>query len=169
MLGQVVLDIFAPSTEVSNLWVSAPSVSIRKDGRYLVIASDWRETPVQGLNWFTLSAELRGAPWDIPYTTTPDNYIRLKAPFSSIRIGPPKSPVESILVLERGCSSGDEAVTYDSGLVFLLADGRRFAIVAMDSITGDLECTTHQVAIESLLKESRVRLRLGIETSRDIS
>lgn len=164
MIGQTVLEIHAPSIVVSNLWLSAPSVSIRRNGRYLVIASEWRETPVQGLNWFILSAELQKSPKDISFTITSQGHIQLKAPVSSISIGPPKSPVDSILVLERSCSYSKEGVLYDSGLVFALADGRRFAVAAMDSISGDLECTTHEVAIQSLINESRVRLTIEGQT-----
>jgi hypothetical protein len=97
-------------------------------------------------------------PRDIPKSfdkTTGRKMIGM--PASTVDIGPPKSEIISVTLLERQKTGREDAVRYDSGLVFTLADGRRFALGARESIAGGLECSTDSACIDELLAEDKVR------------
>jgi hypothetical protein len=161
-VGESPLEIFAPSIEVSNLWCAAQSFSIRLGERYLVIESDWNETPREILNYFTLRVTLSIQPKGIPRTFRDGRWI-LAEPVSAISLGPPKSPVKAIKILENVEVGKREAVRYDSGLIFGLEDNRRFAVTTRQSILGGLECTIHSEAIEDLFAEWKWIVRTVVE------
>lgn len=161
-LGESPLEIFAPSIEVSNLWCAAQSFSIRLGERYLVIESDWKETPREILDYFILRVTLALQPKGIPRTFRDGRWL-LGEPASTISLGLPKSPVKTVTILENVEVGKQEAVQFDSGLMFSLEDNRRFAITTRRSILGGLECTTHSEGIEELLTEWKWTVRAVIE------
>jgi hypothetical protein len=127
-------------------------------GQFLVIESDWADTRKEALDYHTMHVSIGDHPRDIPKVfdkTTGRKMIG--SPVSTVEIGTPRAEIISITLLERQKVGREEAVRYDSGLVFTLADGRRFALGVRESIAGGLECSTDSACIDELLAEDKAR------------
>jgi hypothetical protein len=160
LLGQPVLKLYSPSLEARRFWYAAPSFSMRVGSEYLVVESDWADTPEEALDHHVLAVSLADHPKDVARSFDAQGRKMIRHPVSSVRIGEPPSPVHSIAVLEREERGRNEHVRYDAGLLFSLADGRRFVLATPLSIIGGLECATVESAIEELLAEVEIRLTL---------
>lgn len=161
VLGKSVLELFAPELRVRRFWCSAPCFSLSLgEGEFLSIESDWADTPKHALDYHEMVVAVSDHPKDVPRVFDDKGRKLIGSPVSVVEIGAPKSPIVSITVLEHEEAHRSESVRYDSGLIFELADGRRFAIMVHQSIAGGLECATEPVAIEEVLAEDRVRLVL---------
>jgi len=157
LLGHPVLELLSPSLEVCRFWCAAPSFSIRIGEAYVVIESDWHDTRDEALDYHVLAVSRESRPKDIPTSINKRERAIISLPFSSVQIGAPPSPVHSIAVLERKVAGSHECVRYDAGLLFSLEDGRRFLLIARESIAGGLQCTTMEREIEEFLAEVKVR------------
>jgi len=161
ILGKCVPELLSPELRVRRYWAAAPSFSISLGGGdFVCLESDWDDTPAHAIDYHTMEITVLDHPKDIPRTFDEQGRKRIKSPVSVVDIGAPKSPVISVTVLEHEENCGTERVRYDSGLIFRLADERRFAIMVHQSIAGGLECATEPIAIDEVLAEDRVRLVL---------
>jgi hypothetical protein len=157
LLGSKVLDLFAPTLDLSWPWCAAPSFSISiGSGEFLAIESE-REA-ISGTFVDTLRVAVLDHPKDVPRLLRNGKKI-IGPPTSKVQIDPPPSPVVELAILERDNASEPVIIWYDSALIFTLADRRRFAI-AVRQPTGRVECTLEPEAIESLFSNCKVRTAL---------
>lgn len=161
LLGEPLLDLYAPELRVHRFWSSSPCFSMSMgDGNFLAIESDWAATPENTIDFHQLSLKVLDHPQKVPFELQSDGRKRMVSPTSVVDIGPPKSGIRKITLLRTDESRGNESVSYDSGLIFELADGRRIAIVVHQSIAGGLEAITESSVIEQILAEQGIRLEL---------
>jgi hypothetical protein len=148
VLGKTVPVLFAPALDVDWPLVAARSYSIPLGpDEYLVIASDWDDTPETAIDYHTMEVEIL----DHPKGVAAINKV------CRVNIDPPPSPVVEVMILEREAARGSESVLYDSALVFTLADERRFAIGAHQSIAGGVDCLLAPIALDALFEDCKVR------------
>jgi hypothetical protein len=116
------------------------SVSIQIDKRrFIVITSDWSDTPKEALDYHLLSVRLDQVPRGIYYNPSPPkNRGNYKCDHLSIRLGA-MTPVAKVEVLEASEDGDTESVVYDAGIVVTLRDGLQVAIVRANSIIGALQ------------------------------
>ena len=157
VLGRSVPKVYAPNLAVCRLWYAAPHFSLPLGGEFLVVESDWADTRKEAIDYHTMRVSIADHPRDIPKVFDKAGRKMIGSPVSTVEIGEPKSEIVSVTVLERQKTGREEAVKYDSGLVFTLADGRRFALGTRESIAGGLECSTDSACIDELLAEDGVR------------
>ncbi|MBU8976389.1 hypothetical protein JI752_009590 [Lysobacter sp. MMG2] len=144
----------------SLIQVLSVSIQLEKE-RFLVIESDWRDTPKEWLDYHCLSVRLAGAPRGIRYNPNPPKNA---APYTfdhlSVHLGAAVS-VATVDVLEA-CVAGElESVTYDAGLLVTRTDGLKIGIIRADSIIGALLIAHTPRDIDELLAGLTVRVRYG--------
>lgn len=142
LLGSNIQSLFSPDCDidVGSALITVPSVSIPiGPEKFIVLDSDWTDTPEEWINYFFLSARVASAPKDIFYDPNPGpggaNY---KADHLSFHLGPTAS-VQSIEILCATETGLEESVSYDAGLLITRRDGLKFAIVRQQSITAFLQ------------------------------
>ena len=155
LLGVGIYEIFASSLEVNRMLLTAPSLSFGLGDRsWLVLRSEWLETPSESLDYFRLSVRLRDQPDGIG--TTPDG--ALIAPSHILLVPSAKIVAIEILVTDDGV--GSERVNYDSAFRFFREDGRDFCVATQQSIAAMCEFTEDHTTMATLLIGSSVRLRI---------
>lgn len=135
------------------------SVSIQLDTkRFVVLDSDWADTPKDWLDYHVMAARLASAPKGIKYNPKPPrgggNYG-----FDHVRLELKGRPaVVGIKVLEAGESGEHDSLAYDAGLVIQCADGTEVAIVREDSILGAMVIAHTPADIDRVTEGLRVRI-----------
>ena len=147
------LDVWPVHAEVRDLALR------RHDGRYVIIASDWSDTPQEALDYHHIEVFLSDSPLGVPVSVNERGAESLGDPCSLIHIHPPER-ITAISIYDRREACGIESVHYDAGLLFDLADGRRFLLSTPDSILGGLEYSAEASRIAEFTFERSARLIL---------
>lgn len=148
--------------QVGSTLIEVLSVSMQLDKRcFIVIESDWDETPQEWMNFHRLSVRISESPKNIRYDTAPSgtggNYY---FDHFSLHFGA-ESPVATIEVLEATVEGERESVTYDAGLLITRQDGMKAAIVRVDSILGSLQIAHTAADIAAVTEGLVARYRYG--------
>jgi hypothetical protein len=159
LIGVQIGQVYCPAVEVLGTWIVAASFTIAlPTSRFLVLSSEWLETPVHCLDYFQLSAVVSDEPGGIQLVEAPGGGHDLGYPVSSIAIAPP------LLVTRIGvyttCDSSDslaESVEYDGLVVLEATGGNRIAFLAEQSIAGRLELTLDQDLVARAIEHSQLR------------
>ncbi len=138
------------------------SVSIQiETKRFIVIESDWGDTPVEWLDFHSLSVRISGTPKDIHYNPKPPkdggNY---RFDHLSLSLGA-EAPIVTIEVLEASVIGEKESVAYDAGLLITRQDGLKLAIVRAESILGSMQIAHTPADVQELTAGLTVRARYG--------
>lgn len=161
LLGAEIQSLLSESCDVaigeSLLEVMSVSIPIG-DGRFIVIESDWADTPKDWLDYHVLSVRVVKAPRGIHYNhRPPKNSANYKFDHLSVRLGA-VARVSSIQILQANEQGTSESVVYDAGFVVTRADGLRFAIVRVESILGALNIAHTPQDIEQITRGLAVRM-----------
>jgi hypothetical protein len=135
------------------------SVSIEIDqSRFIVITSDWSDTPKEALDYHHLSIRVARLPRGISYTPKPPTGGTYKCDHLAVCLGA-MAPVAKVELLDASENGEVESVVYDAGIVVTRRDGLRIAIVRVDSILGALHIAHTAADIQAATKGLRVRTR----------
>lgn len=156
LIEKPIFTLYTTVLSVCWPWCVARYFAIRHENSFVVIASDWSETESL-LDYHTMEVATTEFPQGMSFKDVPSGIRRFSSPVSSFAISPPKSRCSRIEVLEYHDSGTSEAVHYDGALVFLLDDGRRFAIIANRSIEGGVAVTRDEGAIDALAEGHTLR------------
>ncbi|EGI76020.1 hypothetical protein [Hylemonella gracilis] len=141
----------------SLLEVMSVSIPIFGGRSFIVIESDWADTPKDWLDYHLLSVRVAKAPRGIYYNhNAPKGGVNYRSDHLSIRLGA-VARVSSIQILEAFEQGASESVVYDAGLIVTRSDGLRFAIVRAQSIRGSLNVAHAPRDIEQLTQGLAVR------------
>ena len=144
----------------SLIEVMSVSIQLAKK-RFLVIESDWGDTPKEWLDYHCLSARIAGAPRGIRYNPKPPkNGAHYANDHLSLRLGAEAS-VATVEVLEAHAAGERESVTYDAGILITRTDGLKVAVIRADSILGALLIVHAPSEIKQATADLKVRLRYG--------
>lgn len=148
--------------QVGSAVIEVLSVSIQLDKRrFIVIESDWDETPEEWMNFHTLSVRISETPKNIRYASSPpSNEGNYHFDHFSLHLGA-ESPVATIEVLEATVVGERESVVYDAGLLITRQDGLKVAIVRVDSILGSLQIAHTAADIAAITEGLVVTSRYG--------
>ncbi|TNJ32646.1 hypothetical protein [Arenimonas terrae] len=164
LVGSEIQTLLSESCDITvgDSVLEVMSVSIPIGARkFIVIESDWADTPKDWLDYHLLSVRVANAPRGIYYNhKPPKNTGNYRMDHLSVRLGA-VARVASIEVLEASEQGVAESVVYDAGLVITRADGLKFAIVRADSILGALNIAHVPSDIGELTRGLVVRARYG--------
>ncbi len=164
MLGCEVCSAFTLGAEVHAHHTVATNYSLvlRKD-LYCTIESDWADTPLEALDFHTMTVELRTEPKDVPIVMQ-WGMLAIGEPHTSIRLdeAPPGASCEvsRIDILEYVEAGTSESVRYDRALVFHRSEASPFMLSTHHSIRGGLQLSYHPADLEELLSMCTVRRSL---------
>lgn len=160
VVGSVIRTAYARQVEVSDqgVWARAHSLFIA-EGKFLVLESDWSDTPTLGLDYHMLEVAASDWPKGIGRVKQPQWKFAAQAYSSSIRLsGDTSSPIAAVQVLESEEVEDEESVHFDSGLLFHREDGSRFLFYPPNGILGGLLLSSDPAIIdEQLASASAVR------------
>lgn len=128
--------------------------------RYVVVESEWGDTPEGGIDFHVMSAAVCPTPKNVTVGPGYGGYVTLQRPLSIVRLEHGLGLLSRISVYTRDESSEEEEVRYDVGLLFEYDDGRRFALTANESIAGGLRYTNKEEHLAALCADE---LRLVLE------
>ncbi|WP_374539251.1 hypothetical protein [Chitinimonas taiwanensis] len=130
-------------------------------GKFIVIESNWADTPNDWLDYHLLSVRVANAPRSIYYSDKPPkNGANYRLDHLSVHLGE-VARVSSIQILEASDQSVSDSVVYDAGLLVTRVDGLRFAIVRTDSIIGALNIAHRPQDIEQITRGLAARATYG--------
>jgi hypothetical protein len=153
-----IYEIFSSSLEADRMLLTAPSFSfpLGRDS-WVVVRSEWLETPMERLDYFRLSVRLKSRPDEIEVAGDG----ALIEPSHILLV--PGSKVVRIEVLSNEDPQdgiGVERVKYDHGIRFSREDGRDFCVIAQRSIAEQVHFTEEPAAMVKLLGGCFVRLKI---------
>ena len=161
LMGFPVCLLYTRSVEVYDWGVVACDFSLDlRTHRYLVIESDWGDTPQTGIDYHMIHLALQDWPKGVDRVRSDEGIEFLEQP-SVVHLRIPASPLSSVKILAHRESRGSEVVHYDQALIFTRADGYRFSLAAHQSIAGGLEFTDDEGLIEHLLRDFPERRSVG--------
>ena len=164
LVGAEIQTLLSESCEIAvgESVLEVMSVSIPIGARkFIVIESDWADTPKDWLDYHLLSVRQAKAPRGVYYNhKPPQNGGNYRCDHLSIRLGA-VARVASVEVLEAFEQGTAESVVYDAGLLITRVDGLRFAIVRANSILGALNIAHAPSDIHELTQNLVVRARYG--------
>ena len=159
LLGVGVCEIFSSSLEADRMLLTAPSFSFRLDSpTWVVVRSEWLETPGEWLDYYRLSVKVCPTPDGIKVAEdgalVEPSHILL-VPSSNI------SAIEVLSLEDPSDGPGTERTTYDRAIRFFRGDGRHFCMAAQTSIAEQVHFSEDPVTITKLLDGCSVRLRIA--------
>jgi hypothetical protein len=164
LLGAEIQSLLSENCDVSigESLLEVMSVSIPiGGGRFIVIESDWADTPKDWLDYHLLTVRVAKGPRGIHYNHKPsENGASYKLDHLNVRLGA-VARVSSIQILQANEEGASESVVYDAGLLVTRTDGLRFAIVRADSILGALNIAHTPKEFEQITRGLAVRMAYG--------
>ena len=159
LLGVSVSQLISPALEVYGHFISSPSFSISLgDNGYLVIENSWLETPKEYIDYWSISARYSDLPKDIKVEMVEGIENVMQFPVSSVHIQPASRIIKiSIYEAKWSDSECEESVIYDQAVVFQQEEGKRFCIMANQSIADLLDFTNHEEEIKAIIGEIACR------------
>ncbi|MDP2305631.1 MAG: hypothetical protein Q8P18_06360 [Pseudomonadota bacterium] len=122
----------------SVLTVGSISIQIEPE-RFVVIENDWSDTPIEGIDYYFLSARIASSPKGIYFNPNwRPGGVGYHADHMSLNLGP-LSRVARVDILEYCDEGTDESVRHDAGLLITRADGLVLSITREETISGNLE------------------------------
>ena len=132
-----------------------------EDHRFVVIESDWRDTPKERLDYHCLSVRLAEAPKGFFFDRAPaKNGAPYRFDHLNVALGA-IDRVAAIEILEAVQVGDEESVTYDAGLLVTRRNGAKFALVRTDSILGSMRLAHTPDDVEAVVANLVVRERIG--------
>jgi hypothetical protein len=142
LLGSKIQSILSPDCDVdfgsAVITVSSISIPLGPE-RFFVLNNDWTDTPKEYIDYFFLSAHVATEPQGTFYNPKPGpGGFNYKPDHLSLHLGPSASVIR-VDILSATQKGASESVSYDAGLLIERCDGRKIAIVRLQSITGYLQ------------------------------
>lgn len=158
MLGSKVLQLYTTHIDVELDCLSMPHVSIPCGEDYLVVETDWADTPKHFIDYHEWSITLETAPKGITVAGWRGHTVL--GPCSAIRLAQRDCRIGRISVFDYSEEYSDESVHYDAGIVFTLDGEQEFLLAAQESIAGQLEYTRSTEQIRAFKSAYRCRIVL---------
>jgi len=142
LLGRPVYNLYTSSLEVDGDRVVAPHYSIPlPGGRFLVVQSDWGDTPREAIDYHVIGVDVSDSPPGVEVGPGEDGRVGIKAPFSAVRLRHGGAAISEVSVRVFEEVSECEGVRYDAAILFEYEGGTQFLLEVNDSISGGLRYT----------------------------
>lgn len=165
LLDRTTFSIFTPTVDVYDDRIAAQHFSLSPSGveSYVVLGSDWCDTPRDGVDYHEINVKLEPWPRGIPRVPDPTGNGReiMGQPVSVIHFAPGTAAIGHIAVLARADGTSAESVEYDTAVIFTLKDGSQFGLFTPGSIVGGLVFSRDQAVLRGISGRSSVRVQLG--------
>lgn len=165
LIGESVNSLYAEGLDANPSSCVAPYFVHRfggaRLGTFLIIESDWADTPDEAIDYHELVVAVENRPREIPWRLEPGGGPggTIHWPYSSFVVVP-RIIVESVSIWVRTETGEADSVSYDAGIVLHGSDSREVAIFAHESIAGGVEASTDPATIEDLKHDCSLRIRL---------
>ena len=161
MLENGIQCLFSPSFEIhykSPQIITTRSISIPIERKkYVVIESDWEETPEDAIDFYFISVNLSEKPKGIKVTENNDHTDWIHHhPLSQLCLGA-ISKVQNIKVFEYEEIGEQEKVIFDSAIIIEREDGIKICITHEHSIKGELEVIFLNEEIERVRSQMKLK------------
>lgn len=162
LLGTPANQLFTAGLDMERGRAVAPSFSLGlPDRRFVIIESDWCETPQDGIDYHIMKVSVAETPKDVRVGPDENGYRVIQRPHSTVRLHPEGAALVKISVHTRDEATECERVRYDAVMIFEYEGGWRFALSTNESIAGGLRYTDSSDDLKEMQMECPERVAVG--------